>query len=94
MKTMNIIIRTHQPNPAYNSHYLTLYRQRRAALTAGRAGQLYSLMGKIRHPEDSQKARRWYEEKLDEELAMHARRIFIDGTAMPRVLPEQDDFFP
>lgn len=73
-------------------HHAVLHRQRREALATGRLGQWYSLVGSAQYPDDPHKARQFCENKLDEELALHARRIFIDGTAMPRVLPERDEW--
>jgi hypothetical protein len=80
------------PKPNHRERQETLNRQRREALAAGQVGQWYSLMGDVYHPDDPQKARQFVEQKLSEALAQRGDRIFIEGTAIPRVVSEQDEW--
>lgn len=88
---MKITEPSFQSSASNFDRHAILYHQRREALTNGPAGKWYSCMGKISHPDDPQMSRQYYEEKLDEEINVHGHRIFIDGTAMPRVMPEHGD---
>lgn len=89
---MNNTLPPHQSAATNFIRQVNLYYQRREALANGPAGMWHSYMGEVYYPDDPQKGRQYFEEKLDEEVSVHGHRIFIDGTAMPRVMPPHDEY--